>query len=58
MSELQLDPDKDNLDLWRAEWNATFVDMGVKSPADILKAIGWLESRSGLRGSAATVTKV
>ena len=41
VSVLQLDPDKANLDLWRAEWNATFIDMGVKSPADILKAIGW-----------------
>ena len=56
VSVLQLDPDRENLDLWRAEWNATFIDMGVESPADILKAIGWLESRSGLRGSAATVT--
>ena len=51
VTELELVPDKDNLDAWRAEWDATLLDAEITSAADRLKTIGWLESKGGLRGS-------
>lgn len=56
VTELELVPDKDNLDAWRAEWDATLIDAEVSSAADRLKTIGWLESKGGLRGSVSAVT--
>ena len=47
VTELQLAPDKDNMETWRAEWDITLVDAKVRSPADRLKTIGWLESKGG-----------
>ena len=56
VTELELVPDRDNLDTWRAEWDATLVDAEITSAADRLKTIGWLESKGGLRGSVSAVT--
>ena len=56
VTELELVPDKDNLEAWRAEWDATLKDAEITSAADRLKTIGWLESKGGLRGSVAAVT--
>ena len=56
VTELQLAPDKDNMETWHAEWDITLVDAKVKSPADRLKTIGWLESKGGPRGSVSAVT--
>ena len=46
VTELELAPDKDNLEAWCAEWDATLIDAKVESPADRLKTIGWLESKA------------
>ena len=50
--ELDLTPDKDHLEAWRSEWDATFLDAGISSAADRLKTVGWLESKAASRSSS------